>query len=282
MALGVRKSTWRQLSHDIGLSLRDVNDGINHGLRFENVNGGMQESLREDIPVDETDQERWEREEEERREREEEEQEIQDEIDREREEQEREWQEEQDRILAEEARQPGAFQQMWDKFKESDAYQSFHDGYVGARNALVGGALVGAGLGVTAGTPALAITAAPAVYSVGKDVAGWIKSKQEAQAQREAEAQAAEAAKELRKAEAQASVGVSEDQRQKAEVGSTAYNNIKAKERTVDQVIAESEAAVVEATSKKVDPDFVQKSADELMARLEKADQPMHTQQFGM
>ena len=358
MAL-VKKSTWRQMRHDAGLWARDLSDGLNNMLRFENVNGSINDSMREDIPHDETEAERLDREQREREDREREEQEIQDRIDQEREDQEREWQEEQDQLLEKEAGEPGPWQQAWDKFKDS----SFYQGYRNTRNALIGGAVVGAGLGITSGGAGLAIAAAPGAIYAGKELKGWVDGKLDAyrewQAARGEErskedvveltpeeqalsryvdgyvaghangreledwqvetlrgrgideavkagigpkelldsagaAMAAvragsddaqrrqldygmkltEAQERLRKAEAQASVGVAEDQRQKAAPGSVAYNNIKAKERTVDQKIQEQEALLDGARSGKVDPAFVQASADELVAGLEKPSDP--------
>ena len=78
----------------------------------------------------------------------------------------------------------------------------------------------------------------------------------------------------LRKAEAQAAAGVAEDQRQKAEPGSVAYNNIKAKERTVDQKIQEQEALLDGMSAKPVDPAFVQASSEALVANLRQAETP--------
>lgn len=364
MAL-VKKSTWRQMRHDAGLWARNLSDGLNSALQFENINGGINDSMRDDIPYDETEAERLDREQREREDREREEQEIQDRIDQEREDQEREWQEEQDRLLEKEAGEPGPWQQAWDKFKDS----SFYQGYRNTRNALIGGAVVGAGLGITSGGAGLAIAAAPGAIYAGKELKGWVdgkldayrewqatreeeKSKENAveltpeeqalsryvdgyvaehangreledwqietlrgrgideavkagigpkelvdaagkaagavqsgdpdfrSAQLDYELKINEMTERLRKAEAQASVGVAEDQRQQAEPGSVAYNNIKAKERTVDQKIREQEELLDGARSGKVDPAFVQASADGLLAGLEQpGDQGL---QFGM
>lgn len=359
MAL-VKKSTWRQMRHNASLWARDLSDGISRSLQFDGINGGINESMREDIPWDETEEERLDREQREQEDRDLEEQEMQDEIDRQREEDERAWQEEQDRLLEKESREPGAWQQAWDRFQES----SFYQGYRNTRNALVGGAVMSAGLGLTSGGVGLAITAAPGALYVGKELKGWIDDKLEAgrewQAAREAEkakegaveltpeeealssyvdgyvdrhghgreldewqiqalrrrgmeeavnagigpkelldsaglAAAAhhqgdgrdvrsalsdyqsalhETEEKLRKAEAQAAAGVAEDQRQKAEPGSVAYNNIKAKERTVDQKIQEQEALLDGMSAKPVDPAFVQASSEALVANLRQAETP--------
>lgn len=263
----VKRSTWRSMTHSLNNYLSDFTSGVSDAFMAAAapVNESMNEGLRDDIPANETEEERMERERQEQEEREQEAWEAeQEEMDR-LEEEERAWQEEQDRILAEEAKEPGAFSKMYDAFRDS----SFYTGYSGVRNMMVGGAMIGAGLGIT-GSAGLVTAAALPVASTAADLFRAAREKLygEWEVLKDEE-------KKLMEAEAESVNGVPEDQRQtKAEPGTMEYNNIKAKEKTIDQKLAETQLDPEDMSGgsdapEKVDPEFVKQTAEELVAGIQ-------------